>query len=289
MVVCITMFLMSQYRQIFTSTLLGGLVASFIVLFLFVSCQSHPIVVIPEGSHTLTGVLLPVQISLSRRGTHALMQEGKEVALVESSTVNLRQMEKVDVIVVGHFERNTDPEALPVLVASGVTLASVRMHTFDLSSFGLSLDVPPEWNSQYVQGGVRFSASGSSIFLAISTGSLIPLPSTNRITVGGRPASLVSSSGASTLSIHNGSSMIIFEFAESIPGGDALMMRIIRSVHFTTPSSVPSSMSTGTGANIPPSDGAPCGGAAGLLCPSGSYCAVTDTVTNIGRCRSLKR
>lgn len=284
-----TMTFTSLNRQILKPTILVGLVGSFIVVFLFVSCKSHPILVIPEGAQTLTGVLLPVQISLSRRGTHELMQHGQEVALVESSTVNLRQMEGVDVIVVGHFERNTDPAALPVLIASGVTLASVRMHTVDLSGIGLSLDVPPEWNPQYLQEGIRFASSGSSIFIAISTGSLVPLPTTNRMTVGGRPAVLVSSSGASTLSIHNGSYMILFEFADSIPGGNALILRIIRSIHFTTPSSVTSIMSVGTGTAIPSSDGAPCGGSAGLLCPSGSYCAVTDTVTNIGRCRTLKR
>lgn len=273
--------------QIFKPALLASLVSAFIFLFLLTSCTSHPLIVIPDGKQTLTGVLLPVQISLSRRGTHTLMQSNVAVALVESSTVNLRQMEGVDSVVVGHFERNTDPEALPVLVASGVSLVDVVMRTWQLSAIGITLEVPPEWGPKFLTDGVRFSATGSSVYLAVSTGALSPLPASNRMAVGGRPAAFVSSSGASTLSIHNGSSMILFEFAESIPGGNAVILRIIRTILFTAPSSF-SSLGTSSGA-FPTPDGAPCGGAAGLLCPTGSYCEVTDTITNIGRCRSLKR
>jgi hypothetical protein len=257
--------------------------------FTLVSCKGHPITEIPEGEQTLTGVLLPVPISLSRRGTHALLQNGEEVSLVESSAVNLRQIEGIDVVVTGHFERNTDPDALPVLVASGVTLVNLQMRTWPLPAQGISLETPTSWSPTYFPDGVQFSQTGSNVFLAVSTGALSPLPATGRMTVGGRPAALVTSSGAQTLYVHNGSSMLQMEFAASIAGGDTLVMRIIRSVRFAGPSSASSAPRTGTGSATSSVTGIPCGGAAGVLCPSGQYCEITDSATNIGRCRTVQR
>jgi hypothetical protein len=254
-----------------------------------VSCKDHDIVDIPGGQQTLTGVLLPVPVSISRRGTHSLVQNGEVTALVESSSVNLRQMEGMDVIVTGHFERNTDPDALPVLVASGVTLVNLEMRTWQLPAQRMSIDTPLDWSPEFLPDGVQFSQTGGTVFLAVSTGALTGLPTANRMTVGGRPAALVHGTGAQTLYIHNGSSLLLLEFATSVTGGDTLILRIIRSITFTTPSSSASSLpSSGTGSNGSVS-GIPCGGTAGVLCPSGQYCEITDSINNIGRCRSLKR
>jgi hypothetical protein len=253
-----------------------------------VSCKDHAIEDIPQGKQTMTGVLLPVPLSISRRGTHALMQNGTETALVESSAVNLRQMEGLDVIVTGHFERNTDPDALPVLVASGVTLVNLQMKPWQLPGLQMTVETPLDWTPEFLPGGVRFSQTGSAVQMAISTGALTTLPSANRLTVGGRPAALVHGSGSQTLYIHNGSSLLLVEFASALSGGDTLIMRIIHSIKFSAPASSASSVTSGTGSNTSAA-GVPCGGTAGVLCPSGQYCEITDAINNIGRCKSLKR
>lgn len=259
-----------------------------LVPFILLSCKGHTVVSIPTGTQTLTGVLLPVPISLSRRGTHSLAQQGTEIALVESSSVNLREMEGVDVVVTGHFERNTDPNALPVLVASGVTLVNMQMRTWQLPALNVSIDTPLDWNPQFSPQGVRFNQTGSTTVLALSTGALAPLPSAQRMTVGGRPAAFVSASGATIVYVHNGSSLLLLEFSRSIPGGNVLVTRIIRTLRFVTPDDIPSSQAA-SGSTSPLDAGSPCGGPAGILCLSGQYCEITDAVSNIGRCRAVQR
>jgi hypothetical protein len=62
--------------------------------------------------------------------------------------------------------------------------------------------------------------------------------------------------------------------------------RFLQSVIFQKKSSS-SAATTMSGSNA--SAGIPCGGTAGILCPAGQYCEITDSATNIGRCRSVKR
>lgn len=269
-------------RKIQRSVLLLGTMVTALSL---AACRDTPLSVIPEGQQTLTGVLLPVPISLSRRGTHALMEDKKEVALVESTTVNLRDVEGVEVVVTGHFERNTDPKALPVLVASGVTLVNLQMRSWQLPVQHISLDAPVGWNPTFMPDGARFSETGGTVFLAVSTTALTTLPDADQISAGGRPAALVHGSGAQTLYIQNGSMVIALEFADDIAGSDALIKRIIRGITFLSSSSAPTVPSGSGGV----ATGVPCGGAAGILCPSGQYCEITDTVSNIGRCRTVKQ
>lgn len=266
----------------------GLLVAAVCSTFLMLGgCKGHEIADIPAGNQTLTGVLLPVPISISRRGTHALMQNGEQTALVESTKINLRDIEGVDVVVTGHFERNTDPDALPVLVASGVTLVTLDMRTWQLPVQKITLDTPRTWNPSFFPEGARFTETGGLVHLAVSTSSLTTLPgNAPRISAGGRPAVLVHGTGAQTLYVQNGSSIFTLEFADTAAVSDTLIMRIIRTLHFTVASSSSVSAS-GTGSSTP--TGIPCGGVAGVLCPAGQYCEITDSVTNTGRCKALKQ
>lgn len=271
-----------------------GVLAALFLLILFGavlairSCTSDPVTVIPEGAQTLTGVLLPVPISISRRGTHALMQDGHQTALVESTTVNLRTVEGVDVVVTGHFERNTDPYASPVLIASGVTLVTLDMRTWQIPIQKITLDVPVSWNPAFFPEGARFTETGGTVFLAVSTSALTSLPGTApRISAGGRPAVLVHGTGAETLYVQNGSSIFTLEFADTPLVNDALITRIIHTLRFSTSSSSPAT-AVGSGSTASAA-GIPCGGAAGVLCPAGQYCEITDSVSNIGRCRAVQR
>jgi hypothetical protein len=49
-------------------------------------------------------------------------------------------------------------------------------------------------------------------------------------------------------------------------------------------SSSSSTAQTGSGAII----GKPCGGTAGILCPPGEYCEISNFKENIGRCRKIR-
>ena len=86
------------------------------------ACQKPIEPTLPLGPQTLTGSLSPVELSLTRRGTHIIRKNGDDIAYVESSTLNLRSFEGMDVTVDGTLERNTTAAALPVLVAKNITL-----------------------------------------------------------------------------------------------------------------------------------------------------------------------
>ncbi len=51
--------------------------------------------VLPQGPQTLTGTLIPAELSLTRRGTHVLKVDGDDVAFVESAAVNLRRSRRL--------------------------------------------------------------------------------------------------------------------------------------------------------------------------------------------------
>ena len=74
----------------------------------------------PQGPQTLTGTVVPTTISTSRRGTHVLKASGEDIAYLESSTVNLREFQGRSTALRGHYERNIDPEDLPVLVVESI-------------------------------------------------------------------------------------------------------------------------------------------------------------------------
>lgn len=91
-----------------------GLVA----LLVLASCstrEERP--VLPEGEQTVEGILEPVELSLVRRGTHLLTQNGDGVFYVESSAVSLREFEGMKVSVRGLLSENADTSFLPVLTA----------------------------------------------------------------------------------------------------------------------------------------------------------------------------
>lgn len=65
---------------------------------------------------------------------------------------------------------------------------------------------------------------------------------------------------------------------------DAVFLSIIHSIAFSGQRAA----SSASNSVVPPPDaGNACGGPAGILCPAGAYCEVTDLATNIGRCRKL--
>ncbi len=250
------------------------------------SCKKKP-TPLPVGTQTVTGVLLPVPFALDRRGTHQLSVQGSPVYLVESARVNLRTLEGMAVVVTGRVERNIDPKALPVLVASGVTMINPLFRTWDIPQFKLSIDVPPQWNPAFFPDGVRFSETGGSVKLSLHPSLAATLPPGDFMQIGGRTAIRTTATGSETIFVQNGSSIFAIQHYLAEPSTSTVFPLVLRSIRFSRSSamSAASSVQTGTGTV----SGSPCGGVAGILCPAGQFCEITDLASNSGRCKTLKR
>lgn len=271
-----------------------------LLLFGLSSCTSNREEPLPQGPQTMTGVLMPVPLSLSRRGSHLLSRDDRDLYLVEGGQTDLRDFEGVDVVISGLIERNIDPEALPVLVASGVTLVEMPARTWTVEPLSLTLETPPDWTGETFDDGIQFTQTGSTqVILKVHPSSLARLPNGVMLQMAGRAAVRVAaSSGLRTVYVQNGRGIITFSYvpAAGTPAGEAErdFNRVLRSVRFGIAAPVPSSAGTGAGVSSTGSDasqtpGMPCGGPAGIICPSGEYCEITDPVDGIGRCKALKR
>jgi hypothetical protein len=265
--------------------------ATVLLLVALTSCSPKKQVVLPTGPQTLTGAVSPVELSLTRRGTHILRQNGKDVYYVESSIVNLRSFEGMDVTLTGTLEKNTDPSYLPVLVTTSATLIQEPSHLWMVPVLHMTFSAPLTWNGDVFDDGMSFSQTGSSItLLKIHHSSLVQLPTGTPLVVGGERAVLVASASGQVIYIQNNAAVLTVELDQSLssPSGKEpvqSVLQLLKSIVFTNPSSLSSSGSSfsvsGTGSLM----GTPCGGPAGILCDAGNYCAITDTTLGIGVCR----
>lgn len=250
--------------------------------------------VIPEGVQTLSGSLQPVDLSLTRRGTHVLLQDGKQVYYVESSAVNLRTFEGMDVVVTGSVERNLNDEYLPVLVATEVKENVVPSQDEDIPLLNVRLKVPLNWVRQEFDDGVSFTqgVAGPTV-LKLYASTMAYLPSGTPLVIGGERAVRIQKAGSGSVLLHvqHGKDFLTFSYTPTEDMNDADLLRILKSVVFTNKSS--SSSGSGATVVVPSGSGSqagmPCGGEAGILCPAGSYCGITDTATGIGHCVLLRQ
>jgi len=269
------------------------IVGCIIVLLLGINaCTRNADVVIPEGEQTMTGTILPVPLMFTRRGTHLLRVRGADVFFVESTMVNLRDFDHLEVGLTGTIERNTDPGALPVLIATRVTPVTIPADHWELKSLNILLDTPDGWDRKEFDDGVQFTLTGSTTTrLRIVPSTLTQLPGGTPLTVGGfRAVRIAGERGVQTVHVQNGRSILSFVFTLDDADGTSsgrVLTQVLRSVSFGgQKSSVQSSFKAGTGTT---QLGKPCGGPAGVLCPGGSYCAISDSASGIGNCRSLQR
>lgn len=267
-------------------TLPVWIIVALCVAFVLSSCRREPILTLPEGPQTVTGVLQSVPLSLKRRGTHVLLREGRQFTYLESTTVALPQYEGEEVTLEGTFEPNFDPHDLPVLVVRAMQDRSQMRGVF-LPTVGLRLDVPQQWSIVRNGGGSSFTASGSTRpILMVARSALIFLPPGSPAIVGGERAVRLILPGGSdqVVYVSRGKDILTLAFtpgAAQALTAPALFLKILKSVRFD-PSSPSLSPSSGTGSPLP--HGQPCGGAAGILCPDGSYCAINDAQANAGFC-----
>lgn len=254
--------------------------------FLLTSCtKTGPIVPIPTGVQTMTGILLATKIDVLRRGTHLLRVRQNEQYYVESSLVNLRAAEGKLVVIRGTFERNSDPTLAPILVAQEMRVSSANLQEISVDTLGFTASVPTEWLVSKGPDETLILLPGisqpiGSIRIADGTG----LPPGSPFLVDNRHASRSTDpvTAVDTVTVDHDGTFVTFRLtALNAPDIDLLKTQwsqFLSSVRFATVSGA-ASAATGSGS------GMPCGGTAGILCPPGQYCAITDVTENVGRCR----
>ncbi len=291
----------------------------FLAAMLLTGC-GEPEVVLPQGPQVVRGILQPVPVSLKRRGTHALLGlDGKMLSYAESTAVNLHVLVGREVELEGTLEKNTDPKEMPVFVVTSVRSGGgEQTRPWVIPALGLTVEVPKSWKASIQKKTATFTASGAALPVLTITEIAAPLPSSPSPPYG--PASVSSVAGeALTVGLRKaraeqqGNEWIV---RVTGPGADtqfrfvlqqdlatdlqlSLYRAILQKVTFSygvpaasqssamsrppaqTPGAPPASAG---GSSRAAGDGAPCGGAAGILCPSGFYCRITDRTAQSGIC-----
>lgn len=253
---------------------------------------------IPQGTQTLTGTLIPAELSLTRRGTHVLKVNDEDVAYAESASVNLRTYELTEVSVTGTFHLNTNPSDLPVFIVTSLRAVEIPAMTVEAPSVGLTLRAPKEWIMQTFDDGVAFSLTGSSTpLLRVARSSLTRLPQGTNLFVGGYDAVRVEGEhGTHVVHLQAGRGIVTFTWTSDDESQDAAFAQLLRTA--VVRSALSSSQKTVTGGFLNLSSSPvigsaasyagprPCGGPAGVLCPAGTYCAV-NSPDGVGTCQPL--
>jgi hypothetical protein len=252
---------------------------------------------IPQGTQTLTGTLIPAELSLTRRGTHVLKVRDEEVAYAESASVNLRTYELIEVGVTGTFSHNTNPSDLPVFIVTSLRAVEIPAVTVEAPSVGLSLRVPREWILQSFDDGVAFTLTGSSTpLLRVMRSSLTRLPQGTNLFVGGYDAVRIEGEdGTQIVHLQAGRGIVTFTWTSDDDTQDAAFAQMLRTAVVRSVSSSQKTMTGGflqlssspaTGSAASYAGPRPCGGPAGILCPAGTYCAV-NSPDGVGTCQPL--
>jgi len=263
----------------------------FLVAFLLTSCGGEDTVVpLPEGIQTFSGVLLPTELSLVRRGTHVLVQGDKEVYFVESPVVTLRNYERKMVTIRGVLEQNVDTQLLPVFVVDSVVDVESTTRDWGIRQLGLSLTTPRSWQQRNEGGQIHFFAEGLAkpVLTLDEQDATGEFPLGESIVVDGHPGIRIvnEQSGNQAVYILKEKTIVTLLFTpRDHPDREALRdewLFVLYSIELQEDTTTVGD--TGTGST---SSGTPCGGPAGVLCKEGYYCEVTDTEQDIGVCQPL--
>jgi len=255
------------------------------------SGETPPDITTLYGPYTATGTITATEASLTRRGTHILLVQGRPLFYLESKTVNLSEFEEKQASVQGELMANTKVELLPVIVVSTVTAVKTSaeevLESYTVPVLALSLKAPKTWKSTLAGGRLSFTAPMEETpFIAIEKSTLQVLPEGVPIRIGGRNGvRTVEKDAHRILVMGEGDSIILFTFGPKGPESTNLrdaFYTMLQSVHFTGASSSRSSSESEFKGSKQP-----CGGSAGVLCPSGEFCDVREMDTGIGVCRAL--
>jgi len=271
-------------------------IVALVFILMIASCDRKPSrPPLPEGPQTVTGILRPAPLSAIRRGTHTLEVGGQQLSFVESSAVSLAVYEGLQVTIKGTFVENTEPDILPVLIADEVVGRAMSFRQWKVPVLNLTLSAPEDWMGVQTDTGMNFGFSGATRpVLAIGKPAYKELPAGTPLTVGGQKAvRILEGTGSQIVYIQSGKDIITFVFSPAASTADARLeqmqafQRILQTASFgRAPGSTTGGGTTSTGTGT--AAGQPCGGEAGILCPTGQYCAITDFQLNIGRCKLLR-
>jgi hypothetical protein len=224
--------------------------------------------------------------------------DGEKSAYVESQTVNLRLFELTEVGITGTFHLNTDPSDLPVLIVTAIRAIDLPSIVVEVPSVGLTLSVPAEWIMKSFDDGVTFALTGSTTpILRIMRSSLARLPVGTALFIGGYSAVRIDGpEGQQTVHVQAGRSIITLTWDSADAAQVASFAQLLRTAIIS--SSLTSSRkpmtggflqlpsSTASAGSSVPFHSQPCGGPAGVLCPSGTFCAV-NSADGVGLCVPL--
>ncbi|MFH0770660.1 MAG: hypothetical protein V1926_04765 [Candidatus Peregrinibacteria bacterium] len=264
------------------------------------SCGRPPDRVLPLGEQSVTGLLVPAELSAVRRGSHFLRQGEQECCYLESTTVNLQSYANRTVTVMGVFERNIEASDLPVLVVRSIVASSTDEPAtrFRSMQFGFSFEIPSGWSEEHPSDSeVQFLLSGSLLpVLSVFSEDRSAVKTGVAIVVAGRPAvrTMNDATGEESVSLLRQEGAVTLLFTPRNHTQMDLLksqwLTLLRSISFfadsssssfSSPSSV-SSVQSGTGSVVF------CGGPAGILCPTGFFCDISNLQENIGKCRRMK-
>lgn len=272
------------------------LLLTIVSLLAFTACAQESVLPpLPEGPQTLTGTVIPTTISTARRGSYVLKQSGQDIAYLESATVNLREFQGRSAALKGHFERNIDPEDLPVLVVESVVSSEESVREWNSSALSLHAQVPIRWGFSGTGTSVAFIPVGTLrplVSLQMMEGK--PLPSGITLSIGGAKAIrfLDELSGEQRIAIERAQGYLEIAFTpqreDDLEQARSEWLAFLRSLRIGGAALVGSSRAAASSLPAGSRDGQPCGGIAGILCPAGSYCAITDLEQNIGVCRNIE-
>lgn len=259
---------------------------------LLVACtpEPSPPPPLPTGIQTVSGMLVSAPFDLMRRGSHVLRKDDNDLYFVESQTVNLRAFENKSVEIKGLMEANTEPSLLPVLLATDVKLLTEDTRSVTLTSLNLSCRIPSDWEKTGSDIVTQFIPTGMAaplVTIRKEAGTTLP-PGSPFLLAGRHGVRTVNTvTQAQTVTILDGTSLLTFSFFPD-PASLTDLLRaqwssFLDSVQFTSSSS---SLSAASSSSVV--EGTPCGGEAGILCPAGSYCAISDFKLNVGRCKQAK-
>ena len=272
-----------------------NLVQLAILAFLLIGCTREDTPPSPVlGAFHGTGVLVRADVSLIRRGTHALRQSSGVTYYVESSTQNLEEFQNTIVDVVGTSEKNTTPTDAPVIRAETVRKIGSQdsgQHIWNLPRQGLRVVTPSTWKGSIEGDEAVFHLrehDTSTVTLETLSGSTLPQGTTFFV----KNYSAVRTEEADALlqDVFIDIDDTIAHIRLSIHGERSEITAIMLEEFAAFVQSITSRRMTpekGTGAILQTSVGQKvCGGVAGVLCDAGQYCDITNTTLLTGVCKN---
>lgn len=255
---------------------------------------------LPTGIQTVEGKLKPAELSRVRRGTHVIEIDGDDEYYAESSVVPLRAYQGKNVTLRGTFAPNVDDSYLPVLVVDSILDVEETAEEHVLEDLTVTLQAPILWKPRKVDESVEFTMGDMGpVILTIQNEKTDELPEGGEpIVVGTKRAVRMKDAltGNEIITVQRSSTMVtVFTLSPNVEDVEpeefaSDWFDVLQSVSFQgTPGSGMGAGAASSGAggtNTSAATGTPCGGPAGILCPSGMYCEITNFSENIGRCRA---